>query len=61
MADVLAADDEDENAPKSPDPQSFPPSRPQKLPICSGNEDSMERTVRCANPVVVRAESLSLT
>ena len=42
MADVLAADDEDETAPKSPDSQSFPPSPPQKLPICSGNEDSME-------------------
>jgi integrase len=43
MADVLAADgEEDENAPKSPDSQSFPPSPPQKLPICSGNEDSME-------------------
>jgi len=25
MADVLAADDEDENAPNSPDSQSFPP------------------------------------
>jgi hypothetical protein len=24
------------------DSQSFPPSPPQKLPICSGNEDSME-------------------
>jgi hypothetical protein len=42
MADVLAADDEDENAPKSPDSQSFPPSPPQKPVICSGNEDSME-------------------
>jgi hypothetical protein len=30
MTDVLAADDEDENAPKSPDSQSFPPSPPQK-------------------------------
>jgi hypothetical protein len=28
---------------------------------CSGNEKSVERTVRCANPVVVRAELLSLT
>jgi Phage integrase family len=43
MADVLAADDEDENAPRSPDSQSFPPSPPQKQSICSGNEDSMGR------------------
>ena len=42
MADVLAADDEDEYAPKSPDSQSFPPSPPQKQPICSGNEESVE-------------------
>jgi hypothetical protein len=46
MADVLAADDEDEdedeNSPKSPDSQSFPPSPPQKLPIYSGNEESVE-------------------
>jgi hypothetical protein len=42
MADVLAADDEDENAPKSPDSQSFPPSPPQKPTICSGNEGSVE-------------------
>jgi hypothetical protein len=59
MADVLAAD-EHENAPKPADPQSFPPSPLQKQPICSGNEDSMERAVRCANPLVVRAEALSL-
>ncbi len=56
MADVLAADEDDETA----DSQSFPPSPPQKPVICSGNEESVERTVRCANPVVVRAEPLSL-
>jgi len=39
MADVLAQDDEDENA---PDSQSFPPSPPQKPAICSGNEESVE-------------------
>jgi hypothetical protein len=32
MADVLAADEDDETA----DSQSFPPSPPQKQPICSG-------------------------
>jgi hypothetical protein len=42
MADVLAADDEDEHAPKSPDSQSFPPSPPQKPVICSGNEGPVE-------------------
>jgi hypothetical protein len=36
-ADVLAADEDDETA----DSQSFPPSR-RKLPICSGNEESVE-------------------
>lgn len=40
MADVLAADDE--NAPKSPDSQSFPPSPPQNPTICSGNEGPVE-------------------
>lgn len=42
MADVLAADEEDENAPKSPGSQSFPPSPLQKPVICSGNEESVE-------------------
>jgi hypothetical protein len=37
MADVLA-EDEDETA----DPQSFPPSPPQKPSICSGNEEPVE-------------------
>jgi hypothetical protein len=36
MADVLAEDDETAGS------QSFPPSPPQQLPICSGNDDSME-------------------
>jgi hypothetical protein len=36
MADVLAEDDE------TADSQSFPPSPPQKQPICSGNEESVE-------------------
>ncbi len=42
MADVLAADDEDENAPKSPDFAIVPPSPPQKPSICSGNEEPVE-------------------
>jgi len=33
---------------------------PAKPSICSGNEEPVERTVRCANPVVVRAACLSL-
>ncbi len=57
MADVLAEDEDDEAA----DSQSFPPSPPQKQPICSGNEESVERTVRCANPMCVRAPRLTLT
>jgi integrase len=39
MADVLAADENDD---ETADSQSFPPSPPQKPAICSGNEDSME-------------------
>ena len=53
MADVLAEDGE------TADLQSFPRGR-RKAAICSGNEDSVEKTVRCANPMVVRAASLSL-
>jgi hypothetical protein len=37
-----------------------PPSPPQKPAICSGNEESVERTVHCANPAVVCAPCLSL-
>ncbi|HSZ13319.1 MAG TPA: hypothetical protein VK790_04715 [Solirubrobacteraceae bacterium] len=39
MADVLAADEDDD---ETADSQSFPPSPPQKPANCSGNEDSME-------------------
>ena len=53
MADVLAADDDDETA----DSQSFPPSPPQKQSICSGNEDSME-TVGIEPTSVIASEWL---
>ncbi len=44
MADVLAADDEDEDeiTPKAPNSQSFPPSPPQDPSICSENEEPVE-------------------
>lgn len=57
MADVLAADEDDD---ETADSQSFPPSPTQKPVICGGNKESVERAVRCANPVVVRAQPLSL-
>jgi hypothetical protein len=31
-------------------PTPVPAAKTQKLPICSGNEDSMERTAHCATP-----------